>query len=120
VLRGDEPEPVTVALRPLAALTGRAVLKKTGEPLVGYAVEYGAWPEVDLPVDRKRSESTPILTDKEGRFSLTDLPAGVPLNIEVIAPKTRFASAHREKVILEPGKTKELGDLRGDPTPNEP
>src|SRR5262249_3319309 len=33
VLRGGEPEPVTVTLQPLATVTGRAVLKN-GEPLV--------------------------------------------------------------------------------------
>ena len=120
VLRGDEPEPVTVTLQPLAGVSGRAVLKTTGEPLVGYAVEYSGWPEVDFPARRKHPDASPILTDNEGRFRLTDLPAGVPLNLSLIAPKTRFASVHRDKVVLEPGTTKEMGELRGDPPPNEP
>jgi hypothetical protein len=119
VLRGDEPEPVTVTLHPLAALTGRAVLKN-GEPLAGHPVEYSAWPELRLPDEDKRQYREPLLTDKEGRFRLTDLPAGVPLTVSVIAPKTRYAIVHQRDIILEPGKTKDLGDLQGKPIPDEP
>jgi RNA polymerase sigma factor (sigma-70 family) len=114
VLRGDEPDPITVTLQPLAALTGRAMLKN-GEPLVGYAVEYSAWPELAWPGRDKRLQREPLLTDKEGRFRITDLPAGLPLTLSVIAPKTRFAVIYRKKIILESGKTEDLGDLRGEP-----
>jgi RNA polymerase sigma factor (sigma-70 family) len=120
VLRGDEPEPVTVTLQPLAALTGRAVLK-TGEPLVGHAVEYGVpWREVEWPGQDKRFKRQPILTDQEGRFRVTDLPAGVPLDVYIIAPKTRYEVIYREAIILEPGQTKDLGDLRGRPMNDVP
>jgi hypothetical protein len=112
VLRGDEAEPVTVTLQSLAALTGRAV-RKSGEPLVGYAVEYSAWPELQLPDHQKRLERQPIRTDEEGRFRVTELPAGVPLNLAVIAPKSRYAVIHQKNIILEPGKTKNLGTLQG-------
>jgi hypothetical protein len=114
VLRGNEAEPVTVTLRPLATITGRAVLKN-GEPLVGYSVEYGAWPELDWPRPGKRFDRDPILTDNAGRFRVSDLPAGVPLHLMVIAPKTRYAVIHRPRIILEAGKTTDLGQLRGDP-----
>jgi hypothetical protein len=117
VLRGDEPEPVTVTLQPLATLTGRAIAK-TGEPLIGHSVEYSGWPELRLPhEDGKRRDENPILTDAAGRFRLTDLPAGVPLQISVIVPKTRFATIHVDKAVVEPGQTKDLGDLRGAPMP---
>jgi protocatechuate 3,4-dioxygenase beta subunit len=117
VLRGDEPEPVTVTLQPLATLTGRAIAK-TGEPLVAHSVEYSGWPELRLPhEDGKRRDENPILTDAEGRFRLTGLPAGVPLQISVIVPKTRFATIHVDKVVVEPGQIKDLGDLRGTPMP---
>jgi RNA polymerase sigma factor (sigma-70 family) len=117
VLRGDEPEPVTVTLHPLATLTGRA-LSKTGEPLVGHAVEYSGWPELRLPhEDGKRRDESAVPTDADGRFRLTGLPAGVPLAVSVIVPKTRFATIHRDKIVLEPGQTKNLGELRGDPMP---
>jgi protocatechuate 3,4-dioxygenase beta subunit len=114
VLRGDEPEPVTVMLQPLAALTGRALHKTTGEPLVGYSVEYSAYPEVEWPGQNKSFKREPILTDKEGRFRVTDLPAGVPLLLQVVA-KSRFAPINIEKITLQPGQTKDLGDLRGQP-----
>jgi hypothetical protein len=39
----------------------------------------------------------------------------VPLNLTLVVPKARFAEVHREKITLEPGKTKDLGELRGDP-----
>jgi RNA polymerase sigma factor (sigma-70 family) len=120
VLRGDEPEPVTVTLKPPGALTGRAVLKTTGEPLVGYAVECSAWPELDWPSRDKRRERAPVLTDKDGRFRVSDLPAGVPLVLSVMDVKSRFAPYVGEKILLEPGQTKDLGDLRGDPKPDEP
>jgi RNA polymerase sigma factor (sigma-70 family) len=114
VLRGDELEPVTVTLQSLGSLTGRA-LRTNGEPLVGYSVEYSAWPEVELPDRQKRPERAPILTDREGRFRVTNLPAGVPLNLSVIVPKSRYAVIYRDKIVLKPGKTSALGDLRGDP-----
>jgi hypothetical protein len=119
VLRGNEPELVTVRLQPLATLTGRAV-QPNGEPLAGYAVEYGAWPDLDWPGSNKGMKREPILTDNEGRFRVPDLPAGVPLTLMVITPKTRYAPIQREKIILEPGKTKDLGDLRGQPMADEP
>jgi RNA polymerase sigma factor (sigma-70 family) len=114
-LRGDEPEPVTVRLQPLAALTGRAILKTNGEPLVGYSVEYAAGEGLGWPGYDKRREREPLLTDKHGRFRIANLPAGVPLDLALVAPKSRFAAVHREKIVLEPGKTKDLGVLRGDP-----
>ena len=89
VLRGDEQEPVTVTMRPLAAITGRALLKN-GEPLVGYAVEYSTWPEVEWPGQTKDRARQPILTDKEGRFRVPDLPAAVPLSIQIVNQKTRL------------------------------
>ena len=58
------------------------------------------------------------LTDNDGRFRLTDLPAGVPLNVSVIVPKTRFATIHVERVTLAPRQTKDLGDLKGDRRPD--
>jgi len=114
VLRGTEPEPVTVTLQPLAALTGRAV-RKNGEPLAGYAVEYGAWPELEWPGSRKDFEREPILTDKDGRFRVADLPAGVPLHLAILVSKTRYAFIYRQKIVLEPGATKDLGNLPGEP-----
>jgi hypothetical protein len=112
VLRGDEPQAVTVTLRPLAAITGRAVLRN-GEPLVGYAVDYSAWPEVEWPRQNKDRERQPILTDKEGRFRVPELPAGVPLAVHIVNQKTHYSIIHREKIVLEPGMTKDFGDLRG-------
>jgi RNA polymerase sigma factor (sigma-70 family) len=114
VLRGDEPEPVTVSLQPLAAFTGRAVNKTTGEPLVGYSVEYSAYPEVEWPGQDKSFKREPNLTDKEGRFRVTDLPAGVPLTLMVVQ-KSRYAVIVIEKIMLQPGQTKDLGDRRGQP-----
>ncbi|HEV3079715.1 MAG TPA: sigma-70 family RNA polymerase sigma factor [Gemmataceae bacterium] len=113
VLRGDEPEPVTVTLQPLATLTGRAILKN-GEPLVGYAIEYGApWQELEWPGHDLRLKRAPLVTDKEGRFRVTDLPAGIPLDLAVIAPKTQHTVIRRQQIILEPGKTTALGEMRG-------
>lgn len=115
VLRGTEAEPVTVRLRPLAALTGRAV-RTNGEPLAGYPVEYSAWPELKWPgYGDKRFEQKPLLTDKDGRFRIPELPAGVPLEIAVFVPKTRYAFIHRSKIVLESGATKDLGNLPGEP-----
>jgi RNA polymerase sigma factor (sigma-70 family) len=111
VLRGDEPEPVTVTLRPLAALTGRAV-RKTGEPLAGYAVEVDAWPQLELREHDKQLGRPAVVTDQEGRFRVADLPAGVPLNFMVFAPKSRYGVIRRTKIVLEPGKARDFGALR--------
>jgi hypothetical protein len=119
VLRGDEPEPVTVTLQPLAVLTGRAV-QNNGEPLAGYAVEYGAWPELELPDHVQRGKGNPLVTDQEGRFRVPDLPAGVPLSLTVTPPKSRYSVIHRTKILLEPGKIRDLGTLRGRPADEQP
>jgi RNA polymerase sigma factor (sigma-70 family) len=117
-LRGDEPEPVTVTLRPLAAVTGQAV-NKGGEPLAGYEVEISAQPDLPWLESPERRKREAIKTDAEGRFRLADLPADVPLHIAVLVPKMRFAVI-RQKLTLEPGKTKDLGTLRGAREPGEP
>lgn len=115
VLRGDEPEPVTVRLQPLASLSGRAI-QKNGEPLVGYVVTCHALQELTWPAFHKFGKREPILTDKEGRFRVTDLPAELLLSLGIASPKrTSFFVILREKILLESGKIKDLGELRGEP-----
>jgi RNA polymerase sigma factor (sigma-70 family) len=119
VLRGNETDPITVTMKPLAAITGRA-LATNGEPLVGYAVGYSALPDVEWPRPEKPAKQPSILTDNQGRFHIPDLPTGLPLGVYIVQPKTSYALIHRDNIILEAGKTRDLGDLRGQPRDDAP
>jgi hypothetical protein len=107
VLRGDEPEPVVVKLRPLAAVTGR-VLDADGRPVAG-ARMHPSFPEKDLTILNNLTgfHDRPTETDAAGRFRLDALPAGVELHI--ITPHR-----YTPKMTLKPGEVRDLGDLRPD------
>ncbi|HZU39359.1 MAG TPA: hypothetical protein VFA18_25765, partial [Gemmataceae bacterium] len=119
VLRGDEPEPVTVTLQPLATVTGR-VLGNNGQPLAGHRVEYDTGRAVYLPDQRRRFDHQPIVTDHGGRFRMDDVPPGMPIGITVLTPKDRFIVAHQDGIVLKPKEQRNLGDLRSSTNAGEP
>jgi hypothetical protein len=113
-LKGDEPEPVTVTLRPLAAVTGRAV-GPDGQPLAGARVSYHYAPKVLGGMNYIVENVDPqIHTDADGRFRIPGLPAGVEFGAYLRPADFRrpLTLASVDRLVLEPGQTKDLGELR--------
>jgi hypothetical protein len=128
-VRGDEPEPLTVRLEPLSAVTGR-ILDADGKPLAGLKAmaslsfddddnkdlprellfDYPAWSKV---VNRETT------SDAEGRFRIEGLVPG--MNYQLTAKDGGGAMPYSRKLAPpESGKTKDLGDLKGERTPGVP
>jgi RNA polymerase sigma factor (sigma-70 family) len=128
LLRGDEPAPLTVRLEPLGALAGR-VLDADGKPWAGLPLfaqlSYSPVEARTLPYEFNQfapGKINPfrymVTTDGDGRFRIADLLPG--LKFEFFSPsknrdkKPPFASPRG--LIVEPGRDRDLGDLRGDVT----
>ncbi|MCK4324624.1 MAG: carboxypeptidase regulatory-like domain-containing protein [Armatimonadetes bacterium] len=114
----SEPEwrfPVELVLEPLGSAAGR-VLTADGQPLADARVEAitNAWqrmPEVDVPArfgDARLWDET--RTDDDGRFQFDSLIAGLTYQVAV-RESSSDRSAVTRKVIADPGKTTDLGDL---------
>lgn len=76
----------TVTLYPGAAITGR-VSDSQGKPVAGahvFRVERSQLP-FEM-ADRLRDETPDVITNTDGRFSLADLPQGLPVHLLVSAP----------------------------------
>ncbi len=112
VVTANQPEPVSVEMKPLAGLKGR-VLDKAGNAKVGYIVEFRAATGIEWPRSTKGRKAQPIVTDKDGRFQIPGLPADLPLSISVFAPKSNYAFADCDNLLLQAGTVKDVGDLRG-------
>jgi hypothetical protein len=111
VLRGNEREPVTVTLRPMAGFRGRA-LSADGKPLAGYCVDY-SHTDRDLIVLNFSLGfvDDPARTDAEGRFRVAGVPAGVPIRVHLGRDRHR-PTLDVDKLTLKAGEIKDLGDLR--------
>src|SRR5206468_1775548 len=73
VLRGDEPAPVVVHLRPWAEITGR-LTDGAGRPLAGVRV---GWRCPSLPASNQGPAGLEATTDDGGRFHIKGLVPGV-------------------------------------------
>ncbi|HZY85275.1 MAG TPA: carboxypeptidase-like regulatory domain-containing protein, partial [Gemmataceae bacterium] len=111
-LRGDEKGPVTVPMEPWGVLTGRLV-DGDGKPIAGVRLGWH-YPSVTAPGLPRPVE--PFTTDAEGRFRVEGLAPGVKFEITLSggAKKgTAFSAGEGLKGLsLEPGQTKDLGDVR--------
>jgi 5-hydroxyisourate hydrolase-like protein (transthyretin family) len=109
-LRGDEKEPVTVKLQPWGAVAGRALdaegnVLAEAEVTVHYHGNTIRWL---FEADRKQ-----VRTDRAGRFRVEGLFPGVPFSIGFVK-KGKFQDPGDDyrKLSLEPGQTKDLGDVK--------
>jgi RNA polymerase sigma factor (sigma-70 family) len=116
-LRGDEKGPVTVRLEPWGALTGRLV-DGDGKPLAGVRL---GWHYPALPAPGMVPPAEPFMTDDGGRFRVEGLTPGVKFEITLRGDqKTATAVSAGEALkglSVEPGQTKDLGDVRVKVTP---
>jgi hypothetical protein len=96
-LRGDETDPLLVQLGPPGAVVGR-VVDEGGHPRQGVRFTLAA---------ADRGPSAAASTDPEGRFRAA-LVAGETYSLK---SPIRFRSLSPNEVSVEPGQTKNLGDL---------
>jgi RNA polymerase sigma factor (sigma-70 family) len=96
-LPDEKSGPLTVKLQPCGSVSGRLV-DQDGQPVAG----------VRLP--GRLGNSQEITTDKEGRFHAEGLVPGVEYH--VMRPKV--IATVLVTVVVEPGKNKDLGDLKID------
>jgi RNA polymerase sigma factor (sigma-70 family) len=129
-VRGDEKEPLVVKLEPTGAITAR-VLTEDGKPAEGRFVT--PWPPTrfafyrDYPIEllhniysqRRTGRLIRWLpergrTDAEGKFRMEGLLPGLTYEVRVSPDETMRAlpSHFRGGIMVEAGKTKELGELR--------
>jgi hypothetical protein len=116
-LRGDEKGPVTVPMAPWGVLTGRLV-DGDGKPVAGVRVAWH-YPSVTAPGLPPQAEQ--FTTDAEGRFRVEELAPGLKfeINLRGGAKKgTAFSAGQAlNGLSLEPGQTKDLGDVQVKATP---
>ena len=116
VARGDESEPYTVKLQPWATLTGR-LIDAQGHPRPDVQLFTSAWQE-DLGNPARGLLPTGLKTDK---------PRPIPASRGLV-PRREYsgiATSRKEgigylgtaidRVVLEPGQTRDLGDVRARP-----
>jgi hypothetical protein len=127
-VRGDGEGPVTVRLEPLGGLTGR-VLDARGRPWAGLRVEASLTRVIteykDLPWELIENLG-PMLTvvqttDRDGRFHMDALLPGLKYNLIVTEgePKPGPVTAYKEDLTVESGKTRDVGDLKAEPSPGK-
>jgi RNA polymerase sigma factor (sigma-70 family) len=121
-LRGDERGPLTVRLEPLGSLAGRLV-DAGGQPVAG----------ADVLVRASRSMATTLpgeltvnglgslrnivayrdaKTDREGRFRLDGVVAGMKYDLWCNDREGKFRGPVKHDLAAPPGKTVDLGDVR--------
>jgi RNA polymerase sigma factor (sigma-70 family) len=101
VVRGDQKAPARIRLEPWGAVTGRLV-RPDGEPMTNvtiYAGSRGGQP------------------DKEGKFRIDGLAAGLKFGLSVIKPPYRLEISGKDikDLSLRPGERKDLGDVQVKP-----
>jgi hypothetical protein len=115
-LKGDEPDPVRVALQPAGTVTGRLV-DEQGHPR----------PKVNLAIlqhFKTRGDSTsrerfdPVSTGPDGRFRIKDLVPGLPYTLQVIKKNEMNYSLRAEGYLktnqwtVKPGEVQDWGDVQ--------
>jgi hypothetical protein len=82
-IRGDEKGPLVAKLAPIAQVSGR-LLDADGEPLAGAKVSVNARTNTARELYRFAQPSgKPIVTDKDGRFTLPGVVPGIPFFLQI-------------------------------------
>jgi RNA polymerase sigma factor (sigma-70 family) len=114
-IKGDGP--VELKLEPAAALTGR-LIDADGRPIAGARVGVGYRGEKDVatPTTSGRPQDERILTDRDGRFRVEGLIAGLKTMLWASKDgRPLQAGAAFEGIGLRAGEAKDLGDVTAGP-----
>jgi hypothetical protein len=109
VKEGDDAKgPVVVALEPLATIAGR-VVDADGAASPGASIMTLLFPPEDYPLQLGE-----VSSDANGRFAVTNVPIGGEYGVYVRgAPSVKSNPyAKAEKVVVKPGETTDVGELR--------
>ena len=131
VLQGNETKPLDVRLEPLGAIVGR-ILDAKGRPWAGLKVlvlvtrEDKLYPEEFHWVPSTWFKLTQIetTTDRDGKFRIDGLMPGLKHHLFAaegqIVIQPEVALPYRaDDLTVEPGKTKDLGDLKSKQVPGK-
>jgi hypothetical protein len=138
VVRGDESGPITVRLKPWASVRGR-LLDAEGKP-----IRNARWQFVSVPVtqpDQPRGIDVGLHvifrsayekkykdpeTDAEGRFQIECLVPGLKYNLArydesgaLDYEDLKWTDLAFSNLVLKPGETRDLGDVRVKPFPKK-
>jgi hypothetical protein len=114
-IKGDEPDPLNVALHPSGTVAGRLV-DEHGRPRpnvrldVSYSLGNSETTEQDF--------SPPLLTGPDGRFRITGLVPGLSYTVAVIRKGAKDdehryeGTLHGEAWTVKPGEVRDWGDVR--------
>jgi hypothetical protein len=110
--------PVELKLEPAATVTGRLV-DADGRPIAGARLGVGYQGEKDVatPSTSGRSQDERILTDRDGRFRVEGLVAGLKTMLWASRDgrPLKTGEAFLEGINLRPGEAKDLGDVTAVP-----
>ncbi len=116
--RGDEAEPYTVRLQPWGTIAGRLV-DAQGQPRPKAHLMSTDWGEAMN--DPARGILSDIHTDDQGRFRIEGLVPGQSYSGDAVGEEaqTKGFGVVIDRVVLKPGETRDLGDVRARPTKSE-
>ncbi len=116
-IKGDEPDPIRVVLRPSGTVTGRLV-DEDGRPRpnVRLEVEY----RVSNSESAEQEFSPPVMTGPDGRFRIEGLIPGLSYTVAVLRrgerdERRRYeGNLYRDEWTLKPGEVVRLGRCAGE------
>jgi len=111
VVRGDEKKPVVAKLAPLGKVVGK-LLDTDGGPLGGAEISVSSPSQIVSELYRfAHPTEKPVVTDREGKFTLTGVVPGVSFYLQTRKGQQFFIG--KPKIGLwqvKPGETLDLGD----------
>ena len=116
-IKGDEPDPIRVVLRPLGTVIGRLVDENgKARPGIGLSIGY----ELKSRGDQSYSGPPPdeFETDRDGRFRIPNLVPGLRCAVSVRKKNPKSAedefegSLKGENWQIKPGELLDWGDIR--------
>ena len=117
-IKGEQTAPITVRLQPWGIITGR-IVDANGQPLSN--LEIGGGLPTSLLLKRPNGEAYRVnesfLTNQDGRFRIEGLAPGVMYGLYATHKHTGelFFSKSLFNVMVEPGQTKDLGNVTAEP-----
>jgi RNA polymerase sigma factor (sigma-70 family) len=118
-LKGDEPDPVRIELKPTGAVTGR-LIGEDGKPRAGVHLSIG-YRILTRGSSMGGERFGPLTTGPDGRFRITHLVPGVSYAVQPIKPNERNYSLRAEGYLramqwtVKPGETQDWGDVQARP-----